>query len=242
MELSGSKRSVLFSLVDQTGDRSYNLICDEDFVAANIFMFFSAGYDSSAKVCTFCLFELAANETIQNKAREEVIDVLKMYDGNLTLDAIQKMTYLEQVVAETNRKYPILSVIFRKCDKRYQMPDGGIIESGVPIIIPSSAIHFDPNYYPNPDKFDPERFNEENKQNIHPSTYLPFGMGPRICVAWQFAVIEIKVIVARILSQYKISLHQSNNEYPLKLQPKAFLLTSQNDIHINAKKNEETVE
>lgn len=78
-------------------------------MAANIFMFFSAGYDSSAKVCTFCLFELAANETIQNKAREEIINVLNMYDGNLTLEAVQKMTYLEQVVAGKSSIFSIIN-------------------------------------------------------------------------------------------------------------------------------------
>lgn len=76
------------------------------------------------------------------------------------------------------------------------MPDGGIVEPGIPVIIPSSAIHFDPKYYPNPDKFDPERFNDENKRNIHPSTHLPFGMGPRICVGMSLSLVYYLLLLS----------------------------------------------
>lgn len=54
------------------------------------------------------------------------------------------------------------------------------------LFIPIYGIHRDPNNYPNPDKYDPERFNDENKNNIRPFTYLPFGMGPRNCIGRQF--------------------------------------------------------
>lgn len=56
------------------------------------------------------------------------------------------------------------------------------IPVGMPIIIPIYALHMDSQYYPDPKKFDPERFSEENKGNIPKYSYLPFGEGPRICI------------------------------------------------------------
>lgn len=56
------------------------------------------------------------------------------------------------------------------------------ISEGMPVFIPIRAIHYDPKYFPNPDRFDPERFSEENKHSIVPGSYIPFGIGPRNCI------------------------------------------------------------
>nr|AFU86479.2 cytochrome P450 CYP6FU1 [Laodelphax striatellus] len=210
-------------------------VCDEDFIVANLFMFFSAGFDSSGKIGAFIIYELAANKEIQKILRTEVLRVLDKYDNKLSFEAIQEMVYLEKVVAEANRKYPILLVIFRKCEKAYRLPDGGLIEPGINVMIPSSAIHYDPKFYPDPEKFDPERFSEENKSRRHQGAYLPFGIGPRICPAWQFAIVELKVFIARIVSKYELDLHPSTNS-PLRLHPRNFLLSPEKDILVNLTK------
>jgi cytochrome P450 family 6 len=79
--------------------------------------------------------------------------------------------------------YPSLPNLIRVCTKPYTIPGTNVlIEKGTPVIIPIYAIHRDPLYYSDPDRFDPERFTDYNKEKRPPYTYLPFGEGPRICI------------------------------------------------------------
>lgn len=79
--------------------------------------------------------------------------------------------------------HPVAPLLDRMCTKNVTFPDHDLqIEEGTSILIPTFGLHFDADYFPDPDKFDPERFSEENKANIKPFTYLPFGEGPRNCI------------------------------------------------------------
>lgn len=78
------------------------------------------------------------------------------------------------------------------------------VEKGTELNIPMFAIHHDPKYYPDPERFDPERFNEENNKNIRPYTYFPFGLGPRNCIGARFTLIEMKVVLFHLLSRFEI--------------------------------------
>lgn len=74
-------------------------------------------------------------------------------------------------------------MLFRTCTKEYKLPNTNIIiEKDIPVMIPIFAIHNDPEYYPNPERFYPERFSPENKTSRHHFSFLPFGEGPRICI------------------------------------------------------------
>ena len=73
---------------------------------------------------------------------------------------------------------------------------------GLTVVVPIYSIHRDPRYYPNPDKFDPDRFLPAAKQSRNPYTYLPFGHGPRNCIGMRFAQMEMKLAMARILKKY----------------------------------------
>lgn len=82
---------------------------------------------------------------------------------------------------------------------------------------PIYAIHRDPTHYPNPDVFDPERFSNENQKNISSSIFLPFGIGPRSCIASRFALLELKAFIYHILLEFKIEC-SPNTQIPLKLK------------------------
>lgn len=95
------------------------------------------------------------------------------------------MRYLDQVICEAFRKWPPAVQINRVCVKYYAYDDGNKmsfkIEKGIPCLLPIYGFHHDEKYFPEPDKFDPDRFSDENKSNILPGTYIPFGIGPRNC-------------------------------------------------------------
>ena len=90
---------------------------------------------------------------------------------------------LHLVVLEALRKYTLTIFLDRGCEGTYNFEDTGLtIDKNVSVLIPVVGLHYDPEYYPDPEKFDPERFSPENKNNILPYTYLPFGDGPRSCI------------------------------------------------------------
>lgn len=87
------------------------------------------------------------------------------------------------IYTETFRIHPPAPIIRRVCTKKYTIPDSDVtLNVGETIIIPIYALHHDPKYYPKPEVFDPERFNDENKSLRPHSTFIPFGDGPRICI------------------------------------------------------------
>ncbi|XP_069702396.1 probable cytochrome P450 6a14 [Periplaneta americana] len=196
-----------------------------DVIAAQAFVFFVAGYETSSTTMTFCLYELALNPDIQNRVREEIDAVLGKHGGNITYESILEMEYLDKVVSETLRKYPPVIVITRKCTKPAKLRGtDATVEKGTPVFLPVMAIHHDPKYYPNPEKFDPERFSEEEKSKRPHFSYLPFGEGPRLCIGMRFGLMQTKVGLVNLLSKYEVSVSEKTS-VPLVLDQKSFILS-----------------
>jgi cytochrome P450 family 9 len=93
-------------------------------------------------------------------------------------------TVYNLIFTETLRLYPPGAAVDRVCVRNYTLKSDPPLEllPGDNIMVPIYGLHRDPDYYPEPDRFDPERFSDENKHNINPVTYLPFGIGPRSCI------------------------------------------------------------
>jgi cytochrome P450 family 9 len=105
------------------------------------------------------------------------------------------------------------------CVKDYQLEYDGkkiIIPKGISIMIPIHGYHHDPQYFPEPEKFDPDRFSPENRHNIDPDTYLPFGVGPRNCIGSRFALMEVKTIFYYLLVNFKFVACEKS-QIPLQL-------------------------
>ena len=93
------------------------------------------------------------------------------------------LPYLDMVISETLRKYPPLAFLDRVTVADYKVPNSDLVlEKGTPIFISMMGSHYDPRYFPNPEKYDPLRFTEEAKNSRPDFVYFPFGEGPHICI------------------------------------------------------------
>ncbi|XP_014221929.1 cytochrome P450 6k1-like [Trichogramma pretiosum] len=210
---SGTKRADLIDfLIDLKKEQENGLAKSERKIhdgqlIAQAAIFFTGGFETSSTTMSFALYELANNPDVQQKLREELLDVLEMNNGKVTYDMLMNsLPYLEMVISETLRMYPILPYLDRKPEKNYQCPITKlVIPAGTPIVVPMRSIHMDSKYFPHPEQFDPSRFSEENKINITPNTYFPFGDGPRICVGMRLGMIQTKLGLIRLISNYEFS-------------------------------------
>lgn len=147
-------------------------------LAAQTFLFFFAGFETSSSTMAFAAYELALNEELQDRARTEIRDVLSRHGGVFTYEACLELKFLDQVIHETLRKYPVSPLLRRKVAKPYQIPATGIVlEEGMAVWTSVMGIHHNPEIYPEPEKFDPSRFTKANIASRHPYAYLPFAHG-----------------------------------------------------------------
>ncbi|XP_073960423.1 cytochrome P450 6B5-like [Choristoneura fumiferana] len=196
-QLHGTKRT--------EDEKERTLELTESLIAAQAFVFYVAGYETSATTMIFMLYQLALNPDIQEKVAAEITEVLKRHDNKITYDALKEMSYLENVFDETLRMYPIVDPLQRNVTVDYEIPGTDItLKKGQTILVSVNGIHNDEKYWPNPTKFDPERFNALNSANRHSAVYLPFGIGPRNCIGMRFAKVQSRVCVVKLLQKFRL--------------------------------------
>lgn len=128
------------------------------------------------------------------------------------------------------RKYPAVDNLIRTAGKDYPVAGTNyIIEKGSFVFIPVYGIHHDPEIYPEPDKFDPERFNEENVQSRPNYTFLPFGEGPRACIGIRFGMMQTRVGIVTLLNNFRFS---STDQTPDKIEflPSSPIVTAKGGV------------
>ncbi|UYV83496.1 Cyp6a9 [Cordylochernes scorpioides] len=168
--------------------------------------FFTVGFDTTASTITCALHLLARHPECQDKLFQEIQEALKNTGGEITYDMFKSMPYLEAVICESLRMYPALPLISREVAEDFRFGDTGLqLKKGMEVNIPLIGIHYDSEYYPEPYKFKPERFLPENKDSITPFTYMPFGLGPRSCVALRFAQMEAKAAIVNLLREFRFT-------------------------------------
>ncbi|XP_046679192.1 LOW QUALITY PROTEIN: probable cytochrome P450 6a13 [Homalodisca vitripennis] len=186
-------------------------------ITGETFLFFTAGFETSSNTIMFCLYELACDSRIQDKLSLEVEEVLNRYEGGISYQALLEMTYMDQVINETLRRYPPFPYLTRCCTEDYDVPKSSLtIKKGHHITIPVYSLHHDPEHFPEPFTFNPDRFSPENSKDRHPCVFMPFGEGPRMCVGQKFGLMNVKTAVATLVADYQISL-TPDTEVPLKL-------------------------
>nr|ATW72296.1 cytochrome p450 CYP3044B4 [Brachionus calyciflorus] len=164
-------------------------------------LFLIAGYETTSTTLNLIAYHLAKYPEIQNRLIEEIDTVLANH-VKVSYDSVSEMKYLSMVIDETLRIFPAAIRFDRVAGEDYKY-EGMKIEKNLMIFVPLYALHHNPEIYPDPDRFDPERFNDENKQKRENNTYLPFGNGPRSCIGMRFALLEMKLALALTLSNFR---------------------------------------
>uniref|UniRef100_A0A6P7H0G8 Cytochrome P450 9e2-like n=1 Tax=Diabrotica virgifera virgifera TaxID=50390 RepID=A0A6P7H0G8_DIAVI len=189
---------------------SNNVSITNGDIISHALVFFLGGFDSVSNTMCFIAYELARNLEVQKRLREEIDQGFEECNGNLTYEAVMQMKYFDMVISEGLRKWPNFPESDRECSKDFviepESPDEEPLnlKRGMVVSLPTMCMHKDPKYFPDPERFDPERFNDENKDKIDPYTYFPFGLGPRNCIGSRFATLEMKVLFAYLLHHFEI--------------------------------------
>uniref|UniRef100_T1J9Q6 Cytochrome P450 n=1 Tax=Strigamia maritima TaxID=126957 RepID=T1J9Q6_STRMM len=208
---------------NQSTETDQKKTLSREIVVSQTILFILAGHETTSTTLNFLAYELAQYQDIQEKLIKEVDEVMTHTKGKLSYEGVASMQYLDMVTSETLRKYPPAIRLERVCEDDEYKLNGITIRKGMPIIIPAYAMHHNPEFYPNPNIFDPERFSPEMKAQRNPFTYLPFGAGPRNCIAKRFALLETKLVIVHMLYNYRFHTCPET-EYPLKMNKGTGLL------------------
>jgi cytochrome P450 len=172
-----------------------------------------AGHETTALALSWTWYLLAQNPAVERKLHEELDRVL---GGRAPgVEDLPRLTYTEKVVKESLRLYPPAYAILRLAIEDAEI--GGFkIPKGSSVGVSPWVTHRDPRFFPEPEKFWPERWTEEFQQKLPRFAYFPFGGGPRICVGAQFALMEAPLVLATIAQRYSLRLVPS---HPVDLFP-----------------------
>lgn len=183
--------------------------------------FFFAGRDTSATLLAWTMVSLALHQEWQEKARLEVLEVCGEH-GSPSADNLNKLKVVGMILNETLRLYPSLAEIGRReTFEEVRLDNETVLPRGTGVIIACAFIHRDKEAWgADADEFHPERFaNGVSQACKYPYAFLPFGIGPRICIGQHFAFMEAKIILAVILQHFRFSLSPSYCHAPYGTAP-----------------------
>uniref|UniRef100_A0A8C6XKN1 unspecific monooxygenase n=1 Tax=Naja naja TaxID=35670 RepID=A0A8C6XKN1_NAJNA len=194
-------------------NHTYKGLTDSEILSQAIIFIF-AGYETVSSALSYLMYELAIQPDIQQKLQEEIEEVLPN-KAPITYEALMQIEYLDMVLSETLRMHPGISRLQRVCKNTIEL-NGITIPKGMAIVIPPVILHFNPEYWPEPERFRPERFSKEVKEQINPYTYLPFGAGPRNCIGMRFAFLTMKAAVVSLMQHFTFQPCKETQEMSLQ--------------------------
>jgi cytochrome P450 len=167
-----------------------------------VLTFLAAGHETTANALAFTLECLARYPAWQEALHEELTGQLG--DRPVEFDDLQRLDLLRRVIDESMRLYPPAWSVERSAEEPDEI-DGYAIARDDLAIVSMWAIHRHPDHWPDPQRFDPDRFTAQASAGRHRAAYLPFGLGPRMCIGKHFALFELQVILATLLRRVRVS-------------------------------------
>jgi cytochrome P450 len=178
---------------------------------------FLAGHETTASALIWTFFILATRPDMMDRVRAEVREIAG--DDPISFEHVKRMTGIRNIFRETLRLYPPITFIPRVAAEAATIGKHRV-KRGAMIMIAPWTIHRHRSYWPNPDAFDPDRFLPEREKEQVPGTFIPFGLGPRVCVGAAFAQTEAVLIIASLCRRYDF-----RAEAPERVRPVARLTT-----------------
>ena len=211
VQISSCKNRIfLDTMLDayQTGDIDVDGMIDE------VNTFVVAGLETVSTAISWCLYSLAANRDVQERAREEVLRIENLADTNRFI-VLKEMKYIDCVVKESLRLRPPIPYVARSIEKDTEI--GGKIFPPCDLAVSLLFLHRNPEIWENPMSFIPERFENLSEKQKSAFSSIPFSAGPRNCIGQRFAMMEIKVAIYHILKNFDVTTTQKESEIVEKI-------------------------
>uniref|UniRef100_G1TLP9 Uncharacterized protein n=1 Tax=Oryctolagus cuniculus TaxID=9986 RepID=G1TLP9_RABIT len=166
---------------------------------------FPSGHDTTASGLSWVLYNLAQHPEYQERCRQEVRELLRDRElKEIEWDDLAQLPFLTMCIKESLRLHPAVTVISRCCTQDVALPDGRVIPKGVICVISIFGTHHNPAVWPDPEVYDPSRFEPEKVKDRSPLAFIPFSAGPRNCIGQSFAMAEMKVALALTLLRFRV--------------------------------------
>ncbi len=197
------KGDLLSMMIAATDDENGARMSDKQ-LRDEVMTVFGAGHETTAVTLTWAFYVLSQHPEVEAKLHQELDTVL---GGRLpTFEDLPKLTYTEKVIKETMRLYPPAWSVTREPIVPVRLADKYELKKGEPLMVNIYGIHRDERYFPDPLRFDPERWTPENEKKMHRYQYFPFGAGPRICIGNSFAMMEARLVLATLAQRFRLTL------------------------------------
>ncbi|XP_055379703.1 cytochrome P450 4d8-like [Condylostylus longicornis] len=199
----GQKKRMVFLDVLLQSTIDGKLLTNAD-IREEVDTFMFEGHDTTSAGLCFTLHAISRHQDIQDKIFNEIIEVIgKDKKKSIGYRELQDLKYLELVIKESLRMYPPVSVIGRKITTD-SVIDGKFFPKGTELILYLEKLMRNPEIFPDPDKFIPERHCSNNYTEINPYAYVPFSAGPRNCIGQKYAMLEMKMIIVKVLQNFEL--------------------------------------
>jgi len=194
---------------------------------------FLAGHETTANALTWTYYLLSENPLIETRLQEELYSTFGNSRTPITVDDVPKLQYTEKILTESMRLFPPAWALGRQAIDDYKV-GGYSVPKGSIILMSQYVMHRDPRYFPEPDRFNPDRWTEEFKKQLPRFSYFPFGGGIRGCIGEPFAWLEGILLIATICRQWRLK-HVPSHKVELKplitLRPKYGMQMKITKIH-----------
>lgn len=194
------------------------------------------GHDTTTAALSWTIFLIGSHPHVQQEIFEEQDAIFNGSDRPATLSDLNEMKYLERCIKEGLRLYPAVTKVGRTLSEDIQL-DEYKIPKGCMIGIHIFFLHRDERFFPDPEKFDPDRFLPENTIGRHPFAYIPFSAGNRNCIGQKFAMNEEKSVLSSIFRNYRVTSVDSRENVKIVSE---LILRPLNGINVTIEKRQKS--